>query len=160
MTEKKFWKIIDKSRSRVNKNSEQHQARLIRRLAKRSVGDIMMFDTIFTHYMNMANTWELKAASHIMNPKGGEVFFADFRGWLISQGRKKYYKALKNPESLTKIISRRDPMDWVGYGACALEAYELKTGKELPPPHSIKGIKWEEDDLPAKFPRLWQRFGG
>ena len=160
MTETKFWKIIKKARSRLAKNPESHQNRLIRILARKKVQEIVMFDCIFAHYMNMANTWELRGAATILNSACDDAFFADFRGWLICQGRKKYYKTLRDPEYLRKLIKRGNRMDWVGYGACALEAYELKTGKELPPTSAIKGMKWSEDDLPAKFPVLWRKFVG
>ena len=158
MTERKFWKIIKKSRSPLAKSPEKHQSRLTRILRKKKVQEIIMFDCFFAHYMNISNTWELRAAATILNDKCDDEFFADFRGWLISRGRKTFYRILRNPEKLTKIVRVNDPMDWVGYGACALEAYERKTGKELPPPTAIKGMKWQEEDLPVKFPRLWKKY--
>lgn len=120
--------------------------------------DIVMFDCIFSHYMNLANTWELRAAATILNPELDDAFFADFRGWLITRGKKTYYRVLKNPERLTKHVKLQDPMDWVGFGACALEAYGRKTGRELSSPEAIKGRKWQHSELPGIFPRLWKHF--
>ena len=158
MNEKKFWKLIKKSRSVFARNAERHQERLIRLLARKKVEDIIMFDVIFSHYMNMANTWEMRAAAHILVDEFTEEYFSDFRGWLISRGRKTFYQVIKNPEKLVKHVSIRDQMDWVGYEACALEAYERKTGLTLPPANSIKGKKWEEADLPSMLPKLWRKF--
>ena len=158
MNEKKFWKIIKSSRSVFAKSADRHQERLIRILSKKKVEDIIMFDVIFSHYMNMANTWEMRAAAHIIVEEFTEEYFSDFRGWLITRGRKTFFQILKRPDSLAKVISLRDDMDWVGYEACALEAYERKTGHELPPANGIKGKKWESADLPSMMPRLWRKF--
>ncbi|MCB0838059.1 MAG: DUF4240 domain-containing protein [Bacteroidetes bacterium] len=158
MNEKKFWKIIKSSQSVFAKRPDRHQERLIRLLSKRKVEEIIMFDVIFSHYMNLANTWEMRAAAHIITDKFSEEFFSDFRGWLISRGKKTFFRVMKKPDILVKYVSLRDEMDWVGYEACALEAYERKTGHELPPANGIKGKKWEEADLPGMLPKLWRKF--
>lgn len=140
------------------RSAERHQERLIRMLARRPVNDIVMFDVIFAHYMNIAKTWEMRAAAAIIAHEFSEEFFSDFRGWLVSRGKKKFHRVMRNPEYLAKLVSRRDTLDWVGYEACALEAYELKTGHELPAPGAIKGKQWADEDLPAMYPRLWKKF--
>lgn len=159
MNERRFWKIIKGSHSVLARGPEKQQKRLIRILAKKKVQDIVMFDCFFAHFMNLSNTWELRAAASIIGTEFSEPFFSDFRGWLICKGEKTFYKAMKDPEILYKLIKFDDPLDWVGYEACALEAYELKTGTTLPSNSSIKGIKWVDEDLPQKYPKLWRKFG-
>lgn len=159
MEEDAFWKLIKAPKGRVRSNlADQYQERLIRTLAKRPAQDIIWFEAWFTHFVQMAQTAELQAAARIMQPEMEDEGFLDFRGWLVCQGKKAYYSCLKSPDKLTKIVKPRQLLDWLGYGACAAEAYEQKTGQEMPPPDQMAGPVWPDNELPRRFPKLWQHF--
>lgn len=158
LNEKRFWSIVQKSKSILARTPAQHQERLIRILVKLPVNDIIIFDRMFHHFMNLSNTWDIRAAVHIIKGNSDEETFTDFRGWLVTRGKVAYYKVLKDPEHLGSLIKIGDPCEWDGYDFCAEEAYERKTGSKLRPVTATNGQKWEESDLPAMFPKLWKKY--
>ncbi|WNJ21466.1 DUF4240 domain-containing protein [Pontibacter sp. G13] len=158
MTEKQFWKIIKKSHGMFTKQPEKHQLRLIRLLTKLPAKDIIAFDGHFSRFMDMANHWDLRGAAAIIYGNDSQEFFSDFRGWLITRGKKPYYRVLRQPEYVRKLVKPYHSLDWVGFDAVSLEAYEQKTGKPLPAPNLIKGRVWKEADLPQLYPNLWKAF--
>lgn len=158
MNEDAFWKIIKSTKRLGARTADQYQERLIRRLIKRPAQDIIWFETWFTHFVNLSQTADLQAAARIMQPDLDEVQFLDFRGWLVCQGKKAFYASLKSPKHLTKMMRPRQLLDWLGYGACAAEAYEQKTGQEMPTLLQMSENVWPENELPRRFPKLWQHF--
>src|SRR5262249_22997503 len=96
--------------------------------------------------------------------------FLDFRAWLISKGEKAYEGALRDPESLARVVKDEDgECQFEGFQYVASQVWEEKTGKgmdefprmKLEHPPSPAGEEWSEegDDLKRKFPKLWRKFG-
>jgi hypothetical protein len=158
MREKDFWKLIGKSKSMLARSPEKQQQRLIRILTRRTLQEIIIFDSYFQHFMEIAHTWPLRSAASLVRGKDSEEFFQDFRGWLICRGEKAWYRVLRNPDKVAGYISLHDPLDWVGYDTCAAEAYELKSGHEMPPQGEIRGSRWPEAELADRYPALWKKF--
>lgn len=158
MDENAFWKLIKSARRLTSQNADRYQERLIRSLVKRPAQEIIWFEAWLSHFVQMAYTAELQAAARIIAPDLNEAHFMDFRGWLVCQGKKHFYACLKSPAHLTKMIKARQLIDWLGYGACAAEAYEQKTGQPIPSVTEMPAHIWPENELPRRFPKLWQHF--
>ena len=124
MTLKEFWEHIEKSRRR---DADEHEERLVARLAKRPVNDILDFAHIWDEMLYRTYTWNLWGAAYLINGGCSDDGFRDFRVWLVGRGRHAYEHALKNPDSLADILDG-DPVDGFGLDTAALRAYEARTG--------------------------------
>src|SRR6185503_21165385 len=84
------------------------------------------------------------------------------------KGRRQFHAAIKSAESIADCAESSD--DWLlGAGVLSCEelldhvysAMEQLSGHQLPsiPVHAfgeLRGIAWSEDELPNRFPRLWE----
>ena len=105
MDEQTFWGLIDQSRMDMDGDLDAQHEILVSKLSQYSPEEILEFDRILNKYNRESYTSDLWAAAYIINGGCSDDGFDYFRGWLISKGRKVYEDALKNPESLTDIIS-------------------------------------------------------
>lgn len=165
-----FWSLIEKSRKGKQRIKHQVQINnLIKELKKLSATEISEFNLIFNSLLSKSYRWDLWGAAYIINGGCSNDTFDYFRSWLIGQGKEMFYKALHDPESLTSLISHRLEYDWEGLEYCAAEAYEAKTGEDIysaqdnerSVPSFLKepmGEEWKEEDLPTRFPKLWEAF--
>lgn len=89
------------------------------------------FHDILQGYLELSNQFGLRnAAILMMKGDRGDVGFADFRAWLIAQGRDVYLGALKDPDSLADVPA---------YGGFRFErlyyaaerVYEQQTGQSI-----------------------------
>ena len=158
LTTDKFWKIIKKSQGRFSKAPFRQHERLVRLLTKLSVREIIMFDITFQYYMKMADTWEVQGAARVVRAGHDDEFFVSFRAWLITRGKKLYYKALRSPDTLAKTLKYTDDPEWQGFVHCAREAYHRKTGKKMPDDELFPGRSLKDAELPDHFPKLWKKF--
>ena len=81
-------------------------------------------------------------------------------------GKKAFEKAVACPEALADFPDAIvNSLYFEGFGYPATSVYEAKTGslpsREQPHPGDPVGQPWEEDeeDLRARFPRLWEKYG-
>jgi hypothetical protein len=107
---------------------------------------------------------DFRSAYWIISGSGSEDGFMDFQDWVISQGFEVYSQALSDIESLSDLdLSIDSDVECSDFGSAALNAYEVKTGEEMPDrphfsPDSDK-IEWDDEDkMQAKYPRLWAKF--
>jgi hypothetical protein len=108
--------------------------------------------------------WDLWGAAYIVNGGCSDDGFEYFRAWLISQGRQYYEKCLRDPEAVGARAERDDRAEDEEFMYCAAEAYQEKTGRELPRIEVARsptpaGHPWEESDLPKLYPKLAKKFG-
>jgi hypothetical protein len=106
--------------------------------------------------------WDLWGAAYVINQGCSDDGFDYFRGWLLVQGKDVWDEALRDPETLAEIHIDGD-VQCEDALYVASKAYEESTGRALPPqqpqPSAPTGVRWNESDLEALFPRLWERFG-
>jgi hypothetical protein len=165
MQEDRFWEIIEKSKAKGKGDYELQQEMLFNELTKLDPKEVLAFESRFNDYDTKAYTWDLWAAAYIMDGGCSDDGFMDFRGWLIAQGKEVFMNALKDPETLIAIDHDMDEDDWEGIAYVAMDAYEQMTGQEMPisedetEGEDVAGTEWEEEDLPAKFPKLWAKWG-
>jgi hypothetical protein len=164
-----FWKLIDSTRRQAEGDLDEHVELLRERLQALEPEDIVQFDKIFRGYWIRAYTWDLWGAAYIIGGGCSDDGFMDFRGWLISKGEKAYENALKDPESLIRVVKEEDDdCQYEGFQYVASQAWENKTGKRmdnfpdsgLQHPREPLGQPWveERDDLERRFPKLTRKF--
>jgi hypothetical protein len=166
--EKWFWDIIDQSRGTKKKiNHERQIKNLTKILSSLTADEILQFDKRFHLLLKQSYTWDLWGAAFIINGGCSDDTFDYFRSWLIGQGEQAFYNAVANPETLKDILKPKEEYEWEGLEYSAPEAYEKATGKEMEvvdsteeaiEEHEPVGKKWNENELPDLFPKLWKSF--
>jgi hypothetical protein len=176
MEPRQFWQLIERSKAESEDDCDRLADALTALLLELPATDIMAFDRLFEQYADQAYRNDLWAAAYIIQGGCSDDGFEYFRRWLIGQGEAIYTAALRDPESLLSVVISHfadarflriegapflrfecEQLGWV-----ADQAYERKTGSEMPqPPHPMPeliGEHWDEEDLPAMFPKLWAAF--
>jgi hypothetical protein len=164
MHEDKFWSIIDNSRNRSGGNYEKQCQLLTQLLKAEPRDDLIKFSNAFVTLQNEAYDWKLWAAAYIINGGCSDDCFSDFRSWLIGQGKTAFENAVKDPETLLQL--QIEPDNWEGLQYAAMEAYQAKTGKEMPfaklnLKQEPSGEQWNEDEQELKklLPKLYEKYG-
>lgn len=174
MRDDQFWSIVAAAHRHGASHDDVFDGRvegLKRELAKLTADEILAFDDAFQVHSERAYTWELWAAAYVLGGGCSDDGFMDFRSWLISMGRETYERALKDPDSLADVVfgpGKEQDSFFEDYAYAATEAYEAKTGHEVPwdrpAPEGLipatdgpRGQAWETgEDLQRLVPRLWK----
>jgi hypothetical protein len=159
--EQLFWELIDAS----NKESLDRMNFIDKlRLSLETFypKELRNFDKILLSKMNELNTWEHWALAYIVRRGCGDDAFEDFKGFVVSKGRKAF-DAVKNfnEAELVSIFDEENPqLEEILYLAEVI--YESKTSDFMPPVRikssKLTGKKWEEDKLVEAFPSLCKLF--
>lgn len=164
MNTDQFWKIIAVSKTNSSGDHEKQQTELEKELLKLTAIEILEFDNKFRTLRGEVYNWNFWAGAYIINGGCSDDCFSDFRGWLIGQGKETFDSAVQNIENLAELNETNDG-DWEGLSYIPTDAYEKKTGNDMPngiqENFEITGEEWNEegDDLKIKFPKLWAKFG-
>lgn len=105
LTEEKFWNLIGESQSADD---------LYEKLSPLSEDELFGFRYWWEHFCNISYRQDLWAAAYIYRGGCGDDSFDYFRYWLITQGRKVFYNALENADSLCDVFAElpdEDPTD-------------------------------------------------
>jgi hypothetical protein len=176
MDPRQFWQLIEKSKSASEGDCDRQADALTLVLLELPATEIMAFNRLFDQYADQAYRNDLWAAAYIIQGGCSDDGFENFRRWLIGQGEAVYTAALRDPEGLFSVVTAhlgdaaflrfegapflRFECEQLGY--VADQAYERKTGSEMPrsprPQAELIGEDWDEEDLPAMFPKLWAVF--
>jgi uncharacterized protein DUF4240 len=169
-----FWRLIERSKAESGGDCDRQVEALTDALLKLPEAEIEEFNDLFGHFFSLAYRHDLWGAAYIMRGGCSSDAFMDFRSWLIGQGEAVFAAALRDPESLAKLVERRegaaDDYECQYLAYAALDAYERKMGREMSErpesddrepasntqrePWEPQGEPWEEDDLPTLFPKL------
>jgi len=129
-----FWKIVDESlRIAYDQKGQTHY--LINALQKLSGTEIIGFRLRTDKLLYDTYNDRMWCAGCIMN-KGycSDDGFDYFRYWIISRGRKVYYSALSDPDTLVgQINSNLKFYDFESFSYVAAQAFEAKTGRRIYP---------------------------
>jgi len=172
MNIEQFWKLIESSRkgfdpNRRDGNMEEQCEELKTLLLKLPPTEIVDFRDHLLARMNAAFHWDLWGAAYIIASGCSDDGFADFRGWLVSMGRRVFEDAVSNPQSLIDVADAPGVEDvfFADFADVPAQAYAELTGHELPPstahpPVAPAGEKWSQDEgnLPQRFPKLWAHY--
>lgn len=176
MDEARFWSIIDASGEKARKATrargqdliDLHEKTLADALRALSPQELIAFAERFTYFQNLAYRWDLWAAAYWLHGGCGDDGFIDFRSCLISLGKERFFKVLKNPDVLADIVEKPDApyMQSEGFQYVASRIYKEKTGAEMPAsgpegPDEPAGTRIDEEDeevMRQHFPKIVARF--
>lgn len=161
MTTDEFWKIVDDARA-SDGNREVDVSNVRRTLEGLSVDSILGFEKELQTRMAESYRWDLWAVAYIVNGGCSDDGFDYFRGWLISKGRAYYETALQDAERAADD-AEPDANECEDILYVAASSYKAKTsayptGVGVKRPSDPVGTPWDEDDLAARYPKLWERF--
>ena len=126
-----YWEIINKSFLEYKKYGKQRTA-LLNELLKLTPKDIIGFNLRTSKLLSDSYSADLWCAAYIMKGGCSDDGFEYFRCWLISKGKDVFYKAIKEPDSLSEL-KKKFFFDYELEEFLYLpdEAFMIKTGKEL-----------------------------
>jgi hypothetical protein len=168
LTDAEFWSLIDTSRCRARGSPSRQEAILRRLLKDFSPDDVAEFKVRFDNLIRKAYHWHLWGAAYVIGGGCSDDGFWDFRSWLVSRGKRVYRAALRNPESLAGVVSRKDrDRSWKCFLNPAPFVWEEQAGRDTSECPRLgsnlgqepEGQRWDEEDLRKLFPRLWKEFG-
>ena len=164
MDEDRFWQIIDQVHQESGGAMERKCELLESELGKLSPEDLRDFIRHFDTLDSRAYTWSLWGAAYVMHGGCSDDSFSDFRATLISQGRAVFEAAIGEPETLAALeFENEDDICFEGFQYVKSTVAERRLGeippREVPFPSDPSGEEWDEDDLPALFPKLSARYG-
>lgn len=130
MSEDKFWQLIETMHDTCGEDQEKALIWIRKELRKLTLEDVLGFDHMFLAYREAADKYGLGSVASLMEQGCSDDGFIDFRAWLISQGKKVYLAALKNPEFLVNVKEqeyyRFEDLNYVG-----TKVYMEKKEKDL-----------------------------
>lgn len=120
-----FWRIIDEVNQDVPDRNPVHiETATHNILCFKESQDIAAWSNHLDYYRDLADTVGMYAAACCLNDEMTDEGFADFRMWLISQGKDIYLAALKNPDSLAEMGIPLNTAKFESYAYVALDAYD------------------------------------
>ena len=138
MNEDAFWSLIAKSRATSNNNYQTQLTSLKIVLATLEPPEIVKFANTFTALLAASYDYKLWGASYVINGGCSDDCFDYFRQYLIGHGKDKFYHTIKDPESCASWIKSEQEDNWEGLQYSAMDAYKLKTGKDIPKTYQPK----------------------
>lgn len=147
MTKKEFWHLIDNDKTpysflftdeRLTTSGKRVISPIAEKLAFLEGFEIAAWFQIFREYYRIADTSLLRLAGHVVSGNLSDHRLIEFRSWLIAGGEGVYHRALKNPETLARVLQRdgyclSSSFKQFGY----LIEYALDDTSLFLPPHSL-----------------------
>jgi hypothetical protein len=163
MDDEEFWSLVEAARDASDDNVDDRPGALEQLLMGRQPDEVQDFQDFYDEMLRRAHRWDLWGAAYLMNGGCSDDGFRYFRDWLISEGRRVFEAALADPDSLAEL-PRLDGFELEDFGYVASDVYQQITGNDLEPAlfeesGDPAGEQWEEDELPAMFPRLAEKYG-
>ena len=161
-----FWRLVADTRTAAGNDTGRQSELLEQRLSKLPAQQIVAFQRIRHRLDQRAYTWDLWGAAFVIEDGCSDDCFRDFRGYLISLGRRAYDAALRDPDSLAPIVQDAEQGDWENADSVAGDAYASATGEDIPADDSDlsgdpRGEPFDDEDQEAlvqRYPRLAARF--
>ena len=172
LMEDTFWSIIDKSRAMMTGGVDtERQCTFAADILSAMPGDqIVGFELTLRDLIRRANHFKVMAACKICEDYVSDDNYLYFRAGLISLGRDVYYGTLEDPDACAEVLVFNTEGEDVLYIAdnAFLKRFGNDTDKTLPRDLASDyynydleldepaGEDWTEEELPRKYPRLWQ----
>ncbi len=173
LSEDLFWSIVHNSLLHTT-NQDGQKSKLISNLEKLTLKEIIGFRLRTDKLLYDTYNSEMWCAGYIMNGGCSDDSFEYFRLWIISRGKDVYYAAKSNPDALVSETSKdRELYDFEDFWYVALEAFKIKTGKNLydyidydnfvtrEGKYQQFNFTWKEEDLNSMkkiCPKLFEEF--
>jgi hypothetical protein len=162
MDESMFWSVIDEAMAEAEVPEEMIE-KLQEKLETMSATAIKKFDKLFRKNVFALYHWDLWAMAYIMGGGCSDDAFEYFCAGLVLKGKDVYDLARNDLSALAhRVNSYDEAVECEEALYIAERAYENKTGYILPtqdvPIPDIMGEKWEEADLPVRYPEFCHLF--
>jgi hypothetical protein len=166
-----FWKLIDASRTASNEDPERQLEEIGALLDALPVEEVVAFQHRLDACFESSYTWAVWGAACVIAGGCSDDGFDDFRGWLISRGKRTFEAALEQPDELGSSITDVDEKlccqveGWRSVGSDAWVRRTRRDDAEFPALDGVEraeepaGVRWKDDDLERLYPKLSRRFG-
>lgn len=166
MDERAFWQLQADTRDEAGGDTGRQSELLEQRLSRLPARQIVDFQRIRHRLDEQAYTWDLWGAAYVIEDGCSDDCFRDFRAYLISLGSGPYEAALRDADSLARVVEDAETGNWENADNVAGDAYERATGEDIPADDSDlsgdpRGEPWDDEDqetLVQRYPRLASRF--
>ncbi|MFU8874808.1 DUF4240 domain-containing protein [Micromonospora sp. SL4-19] len=162
-----FWQLIDQARAGAGGEPDGVAARAVALLAERDPAEIVGYAGHQWRVMAASYTVDLWGAAYLINGGASDDGFEYFRGWLMTQGRAVFARAVADPDSLAELPQVRaaalsgEEFECEDMLGVAWEAYRKATASDLPEvpgdPYPKLDEFWDFDDeeeVTRRLPRL------
>ncbi|GGM16130.1 MULTISPECIES: DUF4240 domain-containing protein [Micromonospora] len=163
-----FWQLIDRARAGGGGEPGAVAARAVALLAERDPQEIVGYAHHQARVLAASHRVDLWGAAYLIYGGISADDFHRFRGWLMTQGRQVFARAVADPDSLAELPQVRavavSGAELSGGELLAVpwEAYRKATATELPadrepPPVPDLNDLWDfddEDEARRRLPRL------
>ena len=165
MDEPMFWRLVAETRAAAGNDTGRQSQLLEARLRQLPAQQIAGFDRIRRSLDRGIYTWDVWGAAYVIEDGCSDDCFRDFRGYVISLGRRPYEAALRNPDALAPVINDAETGDWENADDVAPDAYQGVADEDIPGDSSDlsgnpRGTPWDDDQAEAlvrRYPRLAAR---
>ncbi len=131
LDEDRYWSIIEKS-LKNSKNQYSQEKFLEREIKKLRPKEIVGFKLRTDSLLYKSYNSDLWCAAYILNLGCTDDGFEYFRFWLISQGKKVYYQAKNDPDSLISAIKHNNDLyEFESFPNIAENSFNESTEKEI-----------------------------
>lgn len=158
MPEETFWQIIKATGDNSRRNYHIQCQLLTEHLSGLSGQEIIQFDRTFSFLMAKSYSFRLWEPAYALNGGCSDDAYEYFRSWLIAQGKNKFYWTIKYPRLLLFVGVKELIENYEGIAYCAYEAYQQKTGQDLPQTQDIQyadgGKMFKEGEAFLRYPEL------
>ena len=166
MDEPMFWRLVAETRAAAGNDTGRQSQLLEARLRQLPAQQIAGFERIRRSLDRGIYTWDVWGAAYVIEDGCSDDCFRDFRGYVISLGRRPYEAALRNPDALAPVINDAETGDWENADDVAPDAYQGVADEDIPGDSSDlsgnpRGTPWDDDQVEAlvrRYPRLAARF--
>lgn len=163
-----FWQLIDRARAGGGGEPRAVAARAVALLAERDPEDIVGYARHQARVLSASHKVDLWGAAYLINGGVSDEGFHHFRGWLMTQGREVFARAVADPDSLAGLAQvRAASLSGEEFSAAEMlaapwDAYRRVTAAELPAdpePAPVPDLNdfWDFDDeeeAKRRLPRL------
>ncbi|MGC5334246.1 DUF4240 domain-containing protein [Micromonospora sp. DT62] len=152
-----FWQLIDRARAGGGGEPHAVAARAVALLAERDPEDIVGYARHQARVLSASHKVDLWGAAYLINGGVSDEGFHHFRGWLMTQGREVFARAVADPDSLAGLSQvRAASLSGEEFSAAEMlaapwDAYRRVTAAELPAdpePAPVPDLNdfWDFDD--------------
>ncbi|MFI5929197.1 DUF4240 domain-containing protein [Micromonospora sp. NPDC051543] len=133
-----FWQLIDQARAGGGGEPGPVAARAVALLAERDPQDIVGYAQHQVRVLAASHKADLWGAAYLINGGASAEGFEHFRGWLMTQGRAVFARAVGDPDSLAELPQVRaaslsgEEFSAEQMLAVPWDAYRRATASELP----------------------------
>lgn len=156
MDEDLFWDLVEEGRT--DQSIGERIETLPERLAAFKATAIRDFDKILRNLEARAYRWDLWALAYLLQGGCSDDAFADFRGWLILQGRDVFEATIADPDGFDVSLHQGVGSGINGLRDAAPLAYEMRQGTAMKPVPltlmNVAGPEIAEEDFASALPRI------